>query len=100
MSYVFLQGERETVCVFDETNDVWVVESSVRKHITKLLKMYGEENISNSLTDDNGRYIYVEFKNVDPSQVSFRSKSKPRVMTEEQKQQLADRLRKSRENQF
>ena len=34
--------EQETTCVYDYSLDKWAVYSTVRKHITKLLRRFGE----------------------------------------------------------
>lgn len=90
------QEERETIATYDDINDTWSIYTNVRKHITKLLKIFTEEECTSIGKDSNGRIVEISIDGATHSQVSFRNKPKP--MSEEQKAAMADRLQKAREN--
>lgn len=88
--------ERETIAVYEEMTDTWSIYSNVRKHITKLTKIFGEDGFDKAGIDDDGRLMEVTKDDVDHGQVSFRNKKKP--MSEEQRAKAAERMRKMHED--
>lgn len=61
--------EMETVCVWDELNNCWMIESSTRKHITRLLKIYPQAEIIEQYESGTPTYIRVR---LEEDLVSFR----------------------------
>lgn len=90
--------ERETMTNYEEITDTWSIYSNVRKHITKLTKIFSEDEISKVTVNENGAITEIFIEGASFEQVSFRNKSKPRVMTDEQREEAAERLRKARLN--
>lgn len=78
MSYT--KSEQETVLVFDYEENVWNVYSTVPKHIRKLMNI-GDMVIKE---EEEGRPISISGI-LSEKQVSMK---KPRVFTEEQKEEL------------
>ncbi|MGV3224670.1 hypothetical protein [Staphylococcus hyicus] len=60
--------ERETVCVYNEASDTWDIDSTVRKHITRLQKMIDDEYIESV----DGRITGIRYKNAPAKNVRFR----------------------------
>lgn len=73
--------EQETVCVYDKENEQWIIESSVRKHITKLMKQY--DNVEVLQQYENGTPTYIKVI-LNEDLVSFR---KP--VSNERKEQMS-----------
>lgn len=92
--------ERETIANYDEMNNTWSIYTNVRKHITKLTKIYGEDGFDKVVKNENGTIVEAWVEDASFEQVSFRNKSKPRVMTDEQRKAAADRLSKARSNRM
>lgn len=90
--------ERETLTNYEEITDTWSIYSNVRKHITKLTKIFSEDEISKVTVNENGAITEIFIEGASFEQVSFRNKSKPRTMTDEQREEAAERLRKARLN--
>ncbi|TVY09881.1 hypothetical protein [Paenibacillus cremeus] len=90
MSYT--PAERETVLQCDDESKTWTITSCQPTVITKLKK----SNLEPYKVTDDGMHWY---KDIPFSQVSFRSVSKRKPMSDEQRQAAADRLRKAREKQ-
>lgn len=88
--------EQETVCVYDYELDSWSLYTCVRKHITRLTKIFSEDEIDRVFKDDSGRIVAIQIDDVDPSQVSFRNKSKKKNLSDEEKREIADRMKKAR----
>lgn len=87
--------ERETHFYINEAENSWIVDTSIRKDINKLIKL-GWEVIGEDTTVD-GKVIAMRFKAPRKS-VSFRNPApSKRVMTEEQKQKAAERMREYQE---
>ena len=61
--------EMETVCVWDALNNCWMIESSTRKHITRLLKIYPQAEIIEQYESGTPTYIRVK---LEEDLVSFR----------------------------
>lgn len=72
------------------------IYASDSTYITKLDKLCKESPEMYSLVEDTGRGKIYLLK--DKSLISFRAKKTTRIMTDEQKQASAERLRKAREN--
>ena len=89
--------EQETVCVYDYELDSWSLYTCVRKHITRLTKIFSEDEIDRVFKDDSGRIVAIQIDDVDPSQVSFRNKSKKKNLSDEEKREIAERMKKARE---
>lgn len=92
---MYPKEERETVCVYEEETDSWRLYTCVRRHITRFQKIIGEEVFDRIERDGEGRIIAVEIAGVDPSQVSFRNKSKTKDMSEERRKELSDRAKRN-----
>lgn len=93
MSYP--RNEQETVLVFDRENEEWTAYSTIPKHIRKLFSITEEDNIDVLEKEDDGTIKSVK---VTLSEKQVRMVSKvTRVMTDEQKEAAAERLRKARE---
>ena len=58
----YLPEERETVIHYDELENAWYFETSVRRHITKIEKRLGLYEILGQELDDRGRRIYIRAK--------------------------------------
>lgn len=61
--------EMETVCVWDALENCWIIESSYRKHITRLMKVYPQAEIIEQY--ENGTPTYIKVK-LNEDLVSFR----------------------------
>lgn len=88
------RDERETVCIYEEATNTWSIDTSVRKHITKLLRIFSEDECSRIDRAEDGRIIGVLIEGAGHSQVGFRNKPKP--IPEEQRKAAAERLAKAR----
>lgn len=51
--------EQETLCVYDHDFKSWVIESSVRKHMTKLLKQYPEAEVVEQYSSGTPVFVRV-----------------------------------------
>lgn len=58
----YLPGERETVFNYDELEDTWIFETSVRRHITKIEKRIKLYDILSEEIDERGRRVYLRVK--------------------------------------
>ena len=58
----YLPEERETVIHYDELENAWYFETSVRRHITKIEKRLGLYEILGQELDERGRRIYIRAK--------------------------------------
>lgn len=83
-------AERESVLTYDEETNMYHIFCSSGKEQTRMRRA-GFEPYK---TDADGNTFYC----VERNQVSFRGKSKPRQMTEEQRRAAAERLSKARAN--
>ena len=61
--------EQETVCVYDALLGQWVLSSSVRRHITKMMKQYPEAEVVEQYTSGTPVFVRVVLKE---DLVSFR----------------------------
>ena len=85
--------ERETLLRFDYLEQYWYVDTSVPTHITKF-KRQGWEVVSQTINED-GIVQAVEFRCTNPSSITIGNvKKRKRVLTEEQRQKLAERMKK------
>ena len=87
----YSRDEQETSLVFDNSTGEWNVYSTVPKHIRKLTNL--TELIV--LESEDGRPIAVK-GSLAEKQVSMKNVPKKREMSEEQRQQAAERLSKAR----
>ncbi|AOH53334.1 hypothetical protein ABE28_003140 [Peribacillus muralis] len=87
----YSREEQETSLVFDNSTGEWTVYSTVPKHIRKLSKLT-ELFV---LESEDDRPIAVR-GTLTEKQVSMKNIPKKREMTEEQRQQAAERLSKAR----
>jgi hypothetical protein len=87
---MYSKSEQETVLVFNYEDGDWDCYSNVPKHIRKLMSV-GEMKV---LETEDGRPIAVRGK-LSEKQVSMKN---VRVMTEEQKQKAAERMKKMHKN--
>lgn len=58
----YLPEERETLIRYDELDDVWIFETNVRRHITKIEKRIDLYEILSEELDERGRRIYIRAK--------------------------------------
>jgi hypothetical protein len=93
--FVFQAEERETILRFDEIDNVWHVESSVKKHMTKLLKQ--SSTVEVDTVNENGTRTSVKGTLL-PHQISILGEKKRtgREMTEEEKEKARIRLNELR----
>ncbi|PFD95715.1 hypothetical protein COE15_19570 [Bacillus cereus] len=81
--------EQETVLNFDNETKEWSAYSCVPKHIRKLVELVGEENVTVIESDDDGKPLAVKCtlqeKNV--------SMKRLRTYSEDQKREMAERMR-------
>jgi hypothetical protein len=89
MSYT--PAERETVLQCDDESKTWMITSCQQVIITKLKKANIE---AYKIREDDGMHWY---KDIPFNQVSFRSVSKRKPMSESQRKAASDRLKKARE---
>ena len=90
--------ERETITNYDELTDSLSFYTNVRRHITKLVKIFGEDGFDKVGVDEEGRILEIHINNVDERHMLIRDIPKERKMSEEEKQAVAERLRKARES--
>ncbi|MGH1326169.1 hypothetical protein [Bacillus pretiosus] len=84
--------EQETVLTFDNETKEWSAYSCVPKHIRKLVEIVGEENVT-VIESDDGKLIAVKCT-LEEKQVSMK---KVRQYSEEQKREMAERMRAVRD---
>lgn len=85
--------ERETLLRFDYLEQYWYADTSVPTHITKF-KRQGWEVVSQTINED-GIIQAIEFRCANPSSITIgNAKKRKRVLTEEQRQKLAERMKK------
>ncbi|PFS24343.1 hypothetical protein COK65_30745 [Bacillus thuringiensis] len=81
--------EQETVLTYDNETKEWSAYSCVPKHIRKLVALVGEENVTIIESDNNGNSLAVrctlQEKNV--------SMKRLRTYSEDQKREMAERMR-------
>lgn len=58
----YLPEERETVIRYDELDNCWYFETSVRRHITKIKKRIELYEILSEEFDERGNRIYIHAK--------------------------------------
>ncbi|MFB5588512.1 hypothetical protein ACE41I_17620 [Bacillus cereus] len=85
--------EQETVLTFDNETKEWSVYSCVPKHIRKLVALVGKENVT-VIEKDGGSILAVKCT-LQEKQVSMK---KIRQYSEDQKREMAERMRAVREN--
>jgi hypothetical protein len=91
MSYT--KEERETIITTDDCMENWNIYTRQRKVMTKLLKL---PEFVKKRTEYNEKKVMIELEGTIPFKcVSFR---KLRILSEEKKKELGDRLREAREN--
>lgn len=88
--------EQETVLVYEYETDTWSLYTCVRKHITRLMKVFSEEQFDKISRNEDGRIIAVQIDGVPEAHVLMRDVPKGRKMTEEQRLAQRERLRKAR----
>ena len=87
---VQVAGERETAIHCDDEFKTWSIYTLQQKVITKLKRA----GIEPHMIKEDGSHWY---KDIPFNQISFRSESKGRTLTEEQRKAAAERLKKARE---
>lgn len=90
--------ERETITHYDELTDSLSFYTNVRRHITKLIKIFGEDGFDKVGVDEQGRILEIHINNVDERHMLIRDIPKGRKLTEEQRQEVAERFKRAREN--
>ncbi|HFI0100947.1 TPA: hypothetical protein ACGORY_001542 [Streptococcus suis] len=87
----YLPEERETVINYDELEDTWTFETSVRRHITKIEKRIELYDILSEEIDERGNRIYIRVKMIDGNINPF---AKPKLrLTEEQRKERSERIK-------
>ena len=86
--------EQETVLAYDNETKEWSAYSCVPKHIRKLVELVGEENVTVIESDNEGNSLAVKCT-LQEKQISMR---KLRQYSEDQKREMAERMRAVREN--
>lgn len=85
------RDERETACVYNEADGYWTVYTAVKKHMNKFDKLGWECTDVEYYPD--GEVMSKSYK-VPTCAISFRSpEKKKRNLTEEQRREIAERLR-------
>lgn len=91
--------ERETVCTYDYETKLWTVYTCVPTHLTKLTKINGKPDWFDLSDDGEDRIIAGRWDNLKQSQVGFRQESKGRNLTDEQRKELSERMKKVKQQQ-
>ncbi|HFR3630778.1 TPA: hypothetical protein ACHVD4_001840 [Streptococcus suis] len=87
----YLPEERETVINYDELEDTWTFETSVRRHITKIEKRIELYDILSEEIDERGNRVYIRVKMIDGNINPF---AKPKLrLTEEQRKERSERVK-------
>lgn len=87
----YLPEERETVIRYDELDNYWYFETSVRRHITKIEKRIELYEILSEEFDERGNRIYIQAKMLEANVSPF---AKPkRKISAEQKRALSERAK-------
>ncbi|HEL2056167.1 TPA: hypothetical protein TY413_001488 [Streptococcus suis] len=87
----YLPEERETVINYDELEDTWIFETSVRRHITKIEKRIELYDILSEEIDERGNRVYIRVRMVDGNINPF---AKPKLrLTEEQRKERSERAK-------
>lgn len=86
------QDEQETICNYDYLTDSWSIYTNVRKHITRLTKVIGEERFDKISRSSDGRITEVTIDGLDHANVLMRAKPKERKQTEAQKKAFMERM--------
>lgn len=92
IDYSFTQEEQETIITTDALDKAWNVYTRQQKVMTKMARLGVLPY--RVVTNADGRIIEAEYT-LALNQVSFRNS---RVLSEDQRQQIADRFRIGREN--
>ena len=88
----YSKEERETIITTDDCMENWVIYTRQRKVMTKLLKL---PEFVEKRTEHNDKNVLIELEGTIPFKcLSFR---KLRVLSEEKKKELGDRLREARD---
>ncbi|KZE04166.1 hypothetical protein B4117_4336 [Bacillus mycoides] len=86
---VYSTKEQETVLTYDNETKEWSAYSCVPKHIRKIVEIVGEENVTVIESDSDGNSLAVKCtlqeKNV--------SMKRLRTYSEDQKREMAERMR-------
>lgn len=86
--------EQETVLTYDNETKEWSAYSCVPKHIRKLIEIVGEENVTVIESDNDGNSLAVKCT-LQEKNVSIK---RLRTYSEDQKREMAERMRAIREN--
>ncbi|HEL2684505.1 hypothetical protein ODU14_09020 [Streptococcus suis] len=87
----YLPEERETVIHYDELENAWTFETSVRRHITKIEKRIELYDILSEEIDERGNRIYIRVKMIEGNINPF---AKPKLkLTEEQRRERSERAK-------
>lgn len=90
----FKKDERETILSYNEADGFWNIYSAVQHHIRKFDKLGYEVTDVDSYQDGT---VAAKFYKVPKNAISFRSPVKAtRVMSEEQKREFTERMKKSK----
>ena len=87
--------EQETNILYMRDEDFAIIYTSDTTQMTRFDKLCKDSPTLYELVEDTGRG--KRYKCNDKSLISFRSKKREVILTEEQRQQRADNLRKARE---
>lgn len=82
----YLPEERETVIHYDELENAWTFETSVRRHITKIEKRLELYEVLDEELDSRGARIYIRVKMLAHlAAVSPFAKTRPKISEEQRK---------------
>lgn len=91
--YNLIPEERETIINLSDADKQWEVFTMQKKIIHKLEKIGAKPYKVEK--NDEGNIISASYK-LEYSQISFRKKGEKRILTDEQRQILRDRMAKAR----
>lgn len=86
--------EQETTLNHDAESNTWSIYSCESTQITKLRKQFTEDEFTKVSLNREGRIIELWIDGLENNRVSYRKKSKP--MSDEQREEIAERFRKAR----
>lgn len=91
----YSREEQETTLVYSADEDKWIGYSCYSPHITRILKILGEENVKAEYIDGRESPLSIRFE-MRSNQVSFRQGNK-RKLSEEHLGKLRENARKMHE---
>lgn len=90
------KDEQETILNHNAEENSWSIYSCESTQITKLTKQFTEDEFTRVGVNTEGRIIELWIDDLENNRISYRKK--PKEMSDEQKEAIAERFRKAREN--